>query len=584
MRRSIVLVIGSASLLVGLVACGDDEIGAGGGGSSSTSSTASTGASVGSTASSGGSGGTGGAPSGLDVEWEPCALDSTAGAGSDAECAVVDVPLDWADPSGPTIEVFVKRWPVLETPAPHHIWLVQGGPGEASVEYEPRVAGIGASFPEAQFYFRDPRGVGRSTRLSCPTFEDETSDEGIEVAPEEWPGCIDEVEAAFGDQLDFFTTSETARDLGGLIDAVRGDARVTLLGASYGTTLLQRYLHFFPDQAGAVILDSLANPGSSFTYFAEGSDRVGHQYLDLCADDDGCAARLGDDPAALTDATFTAQLDDEGCAEVVGGGIDRAELASIFQVMLTYTAYRALIPAVVHRLARCNADDVDALLHMETVFGDGATDLAARLRGHYLYHHIVFSEMWSADAPSADEYAEDLADNAFGNSETDLEALAPSWPVYPPEPLADRYPDVDLPMLLANGTLDAQTPLEDALPARDHYTAPNQTFIIVPGAPHGAIGGEEWSEPSLPCSVRITEAFVRDPTAALDTSCLDDIGPPSFEPTAEAADLFFGTTDAWGDGDGDFAVSALTPSRRAASIAELRGAMARLGLRRRPAR
>ncbi len=575
MRRSIAFVIASSSFLVALVACGDDESQEE---RSSSTSSASTSGSTASTGGTGGSGGSGGGSAGLDVEWEPCSLDSNGGLGGDAECAVVDVPLDWADPSGERIEVFVKRWPVLEAPAPHHIWLVQGGPGEASVEYEPRVAGIGASFPEAQFYFRDPRGVGRSTRLSCPTFEGDASEAGIEVTPAEWPGCIDEVEEAFGRRLDFFTTSETARDLGGLVDAIRGDARVTLIGASYGTTLLQRYLHFFPDQAAAVILDSLANPGFPFTDFAERTDRVGHQYLDLCAGDAGCAARLGDDPGAFTDATFTSQLDDEGCAEVVAGGIDRGELASIFYVMLTLTAYRPLIPAVVHRLARCNADDVDALLHMETVFGDGPPDLSQRLRGRFLYHHIVFSEAWPQDAPSAEEYRQDLADNAFGLLDPDLEALAPSWPVYPPEPLADRFPDVDLPMLLANGTLDAQTPLEEALVARDHYAAANQTFIIVPGAPHGAIGGEAWSEPSLPCSVQITEAFVREPTATLDTSCLDDVDPVSFEPTADAADLFFGTPDAWGDGD-LAAPPKLSPFQRAAAVAELHRAIRRLKAR-----
>src|SRR5262245_26134155 len=59
-----------------------------------------------------GGGGTGGASFEPVIVWKPCALDSKKASGNDAECADVVVPADWALPSGPTINVFVKRWPV----------------------------------------------------------------------------------------------------------------------------------------------------------------------------------------------------------------------------------------------------------------------------------------------------------------------------------------------------------------------------------------------------------------------------------------------------------------------------------------
>jgi pimeloyl-ACP methyl ester carboxylesterase len=554
MLRALGCFIGGSVCFVGLVACGDDEStsgsgGAGSGGGPASASTAS-GASAASGATTTGTGGEGGATFTLDVAWEPCGLDSNAPNGLDAECALVDVPLDWDDPASERIETFWKRWPRLDAPASHHFWMIQGGPGVPSMEFEGRVATIGTSFPDAQFYFRDPRGVGRSTRLSCPGAEGDDSEAGLTITMDEWPGCIAEVQAEHGDDLVHFGTSAAARDLGAMIDETRGDAeKLTLFGSSYGTTLIQRYLHFFPDQVDLVVLDSLANPGFPFHGLYERADRVGHDYLELCADDAGCAARLGDDPSAFADETFATQLDGGGCAGLVDAGVDRRTLAPILQVFMLLSTYRPLIPAVFYRLARCSPADVDALTSLAAFFdGAGPPSLEARYASDVLYHSVIFSEAWPGDAESAQEHRATLADNELGSLDAQSEELEAIWPTYD-EPLANLYPAVDVPMLMANGTLDTQTPIEEALVAADHYTLPTQTFITVPGAPHGAIGGEPWTEPTLPCTVGITEAFVRSPTEPLDVSCLDDIGPPSFEASADASELFFDTTDPWGDAD-----------------------------------
>ena len=374
-------------------------------------------------AATGGGGSGGEAGFVLVVDWSPCPLDSTKASGTDAECATIAVPLDWNAPAGETIALFVKRWPVLPSPPAAHIWLVQGGPGSASVEWEARVNTLSGSFPSAQFYMHDPRGVGRSSRLGCPAQEDATSDGGLDVTLAEWPSCIATVEAMVGAGLAHFTIEQSARDLGELVRGISPGVPATLFGQSYGTLLLQRYLHLYPGQAAAVVLDSLANPPASFTSFSEGADRVGHDFLHLCGTDSACSARLGPDPAALVDDVFSSAVDAGGCAGLAAAGGTRYQLARLFYGLLAFKEYRAVIFPALLRLQRCNAADVDALTTMLGLLESGAPSLADQLHGQVLYTHLVLSEIWDASPPEPAMHLEELQTLEFGIIDTELDEL-----------------------------------------------------------------------------------------------------------------------------------------------------------------
>jgi pimeloyl-ACP methyl ester carboxylesterase len=535
-----------SSLLLTTAAC-SSEPSAGTGGEGGTSASSGTTGAGGGTGGSGGSGG--GAPFQVAVTWKPCPLDSAKSKGTDAECADVVVPADWEDSTGATISVFVKRWPVLASPAKHHLWLVQGGPGGSSAEWDKKLGGPAKSFPDAQFYLQDPRGVGRSTRLGCAVEEDPASEGGIDVTPAEWPSCLADVKAKQGAGLRHFNTTQTAKDLGALVQAISaGTPKITMLGQSYGTTLLQRWLHFYPTQATSVILDSLANPGVTFTHFAEHADAVGHDYLALCAKDADCAAKLGADPVKTAEDAFSTAFDKGGCPALVAAGVDRAALARDLFGLLTLAAYRGLIPPVIHRLARCNAEDVGALQFFNGLFAPGQKPtIVEKLHGTVLYTNIVFGEMWDANPPTPAEHLVALQGLEFGQINVTLDTLFPTWPTYGGDPLASVYPTTALPILMLNGSLDAQTPLVYALDAKGHYTGAHQHFVTVPGAPHGAIGGEAWSQPSAPCSAQILEGFVKDPSAPIDESCFAQADPVSFVTDATATTILFNLTDPWGD-------------------------------------
>jgi pimeloyl-ACP methyl ester carboxylesterase len=74
----------------------------------------------------------------------------------------------------------------------------------------------------------------------------------------------------------------------------------------------------------------------------------------------------------------------------------------------------------------------------------------------------------------------------------------------------------DIPTLVLNGTLDIQTSMDWGADAA--ATLSNSRNYIIPEAGHGTIIYQQ-------CSKDIATAFVNDPSAELDVSCIDDIQP-----------------------------------------------------------
>ena len=95
------------------------------------------------------------------VQWAPC---------GDLQCGSVTVPLNYADPDGPTIQIAVARHPA-EDPS-HRIGSLvinPGGPGTSGIDDLPNELSV--LTPELLERFDivsfDPRGVDRSSPVSC---------------------------------------------------------------------------------------------------------------------------------------------------------------------------------------------------------------------------------------------------------------------------------------------------------------------------------------------------------------------------------------------------------------------------------
>ena len=100
------------------------------------------------------------------------------------ECGTVDVPLDYADPSGRTITVAPTRAPATDDSTRiGSLFVNPGGPGGSGIEtvhylVDELPENVKARFDIVGF---DPRGVGASTAVDC--VDDEAKDEEADLDP-----------------------------------------------------------------------------------------------------------------------------------------------------------------------------------------------------------------------------------------------------------------------------------------------------------------------------------------------------------------------------------------------------------------
>ncbi|MYW68330.1 alpha/beta fold hydrolase [Streptomyces sp. SID8379] len=218
-----------------------------------------------------------------DVVWGSCpAPDALQGSGPapgpDWQCGTLKVPLDHAEPDGRQISLALIRKPATG-PGERIGSLIHnfGGPGGSGVgalpgwAEDPGFEQLNSRYDLVSF---DPRGVGRSTAVTCLTdaetdrFNDLDNSPDTEAEARLWMDAAKSYSAACarrsGDLLPHLRTTEVARDLD-LIRAAVGDGKLHYLGFSYGTQLGATYAHLFPRKVGRAVLDGAMHPDKSYT-------------------------------------------------------------------------------------------------------------------------------------------------------------------------------------------------------------------------------------------------------------------------------------------------------------------------------
>lgn len=482
------------------------------------------------------------------VEFKTCPL-VTGGMDTLAECADLEVPLDWSSPDGAKVTFFVKR--LLGTaPGPRRqLWLLQGGPGGAGDGLEALAAEIARADAALDVYIPDHRGTGRSERLDCPNARGSLAfDYAI---------CLKEMKIRWGiPGLATFSTTTAARDVGHMIELVRKPGQeVHVYGISYGTYWAQRYLQLFPTQPTAVALDGICQSGlCSYLKMGYWFDRVGRKYLAECAADAVCSDKLGVDPVESVRAAI-AKANTGKCAGLTK--INGASLRKLYGMFIASFELRALVPATAFRILRCDADDVVALKKFESVLtddlGEGFSGFegsagSKNLTSDVLGMHIAFSELEEDPPISRTDLADLLSDAVFTAYDPKLRDAYDMWPRYAPDGLVGKYPNSNVPVLMMNGTLDPQTPLEFAQAIAPHYIAASQGLIVLPRAAHGVIHQSPTSGgTTVPsCGMMLWHQFLESPTVPLNAACRANILPHDFAGSPDLAERFFGTPTLWG--------------------------------------
>lgn len=231
------------------------------------------------------------------LAWKPC--------GEGLGCATATAPLDWDDPAAGEIELALVRH-VATGDRIGSLLVNPGGPGASGYDFiaESLDYAVGAPLKERfDVVGFDPRGVGRSTPVTC--LEAKELDEylyGIvpaERGSDEWIRLTSEAAREFGEACSANTgellgevdTISAARDLD-LLRAILGDEQLNYLGYSYGSLLGATYADLYPEKAGRMVLDGAVDPAASNQEITEaqyvGFERALRAYLEDCLSGSEC--------------------------------------------------------------------------------------------------------------------------------------------------------------------------------------------------------------------------------------------------------------------------------------------------------
>ncbi|MBU1238122.1 alpha/beta hydrolase [Myxococcota bacterium] len=501
------------------------------------------------------------------VQWEECRLRDDAETPL-TQCANIQVPVHWDDPEGETTVVHIKRLQGVTEPR-RRLFLLQGGPGGSStIDFPPQMMEMHLLDPSLDVIAVDHRGTGYSDYLMCPDQMTVDSAGGVAVTSEELFDCAESEIASHAEYYSGFSISNASKDLGLLVELLKEpDSDTFVYGVSYGSTWGHRYAQLFPDQSRSVILDSLAIVGFCFLDdYDFSADAPAATILGLCGEDPLCSSKLGEDPEARARQIL---------ADVQGGHCAQGMSAETLQAVVFFVGQiweaRTMVPALFYRIARCDPGDVDVLQYIVAAMMGAFQSVSPRIKDYDslplsirgfnqpLFANIALSEMLREPAYEL-QFVEERTRGLLASKGLDVLAtrLREVWPAYPVDEYAGLLALEQTSMLLLNGTLDFQTPIEIATPPAQALVSEHRHFVAIPGANHGALWASPVKSPGQPaCGLQIFFHHLNNPDAAPDTSCFDDLRPVDFTGDPLYVSYLMGTGDMW---ENSAAEKRLTPT------------------------
>jgi pimeloyl-ACP methyl ester carboxylesterase len=468
----------------------------------SPASSSGTAGAAGGSASGGAAGSAGGIiPVASTLHWRSCG-SSLPG----LQCSSLQVPLNYADPSGRKITLALSMVPATAPQSQQQgVLLVNpGGPGAPGRSLAADIAAglnpqVAAEYDIVGF---DPRGVGASVpALSCdPSFFSGVRPDYIPASQAAEQVLIGRARTyaagcgqRFGWLLPYMTTADSARDLDSIRKAF-GVSKINYYAFSYGTYLGQVYATLFPDRIRRMVLDSTVDPTG--VWYQDNIDQdyafQGRQdaFYAWVARNDG-TYHLGTTEAAVKAAWYEAR--DRLKANPVSGPAGPLIGADEFDDTFTQAAYlNTLWPGLAAALsAYVNDGSTNALIAQYQENGVQPENLFA------VYNAVQCSDVnwprnwskWQSDTERVYQTAPFEAwDNAWFN------AACVFWPVKgPAKPMQIKGAGLP-PILMLQGTLDPATPYAGAQDA--HKLLPSARMVVVEG---GGNHGQSMESPANNC-------------------------------------------------------------------------------------
>lgn len=432
----------------------------------------------------------------------PCIGDYT-GAAQKVECGTLSVDETAGKPNGRRVvmPVAVVRAAHPRDGLPPVIFL-HGGPGSGVIASLPGMlrSAIGQELvaQDQDWIFFDQRGGSLTApQLNCGDAALNDTGPISDLSARQLAACGLR-HAAAGVDLGSYNSAAVARDVQDLRQALHL-SRFDLFGVSYGTRVGFAVLTHQPQGVRAAVLDSVWSPDATWT---EGSPLVVSRAVALifrlCGEDAACHAAYPD-PAALLRKTAQRFLT---APQTSASG--QSYTASDLGAFLMDAVYD---PDGARSLPR----DVAAIAG-----GDfSAIDAQAFTRGYAQGQHMAF--LCKEEIPF--ERRDHVADGTAGDPVARLTVaslqryfdVCPSYAVGPADPIEAKPVHSTVPTLFLAAEIDPGCPPEIAAATAKLFA--HSQLATIPNVTHGAFRNSA-------CARRLVRAYLRDPDAAPDLSCL----------------------------------------------------------------
>ncbi|MDP2292649.1 MAG: alpha/beta fold hydrolase [Actinomycetota bacterium] len=298
----------------------------------------------------------------------------------------LEVPIDYADPSKGTFDLFVARHLAEPSQRIGSLLVNPGGPGFGGSDfavYAEQVYGE-ALLERFDIVGWDPRGTGLSEPAVDCTDDYDRFYAGLDITPDdaaERQAVVDTAKefadacvAANGEFIQYVGTNNSARDMDS-IRAALGEATISYFGFSYGSELGATWATLFPDTVRAAVLDGAADPTADFVESglqqAVGFESTLTTFLQQCSADASCAFHHDGDAEGAFDALMLA-LDEQPVPSIEGRPDVNRQVAvtAVSQAMYSDQTW----PQLAQALADAEAGDGAGLLELYDMYYDRSPD------------------------------------------------------------------------------------------------------------------------------------------------------------------------------------------------------------------
>jgi len=440
------------------------------------------------------------------IRWDDCGA---------VECAHLEVPLDYSQPDGELIELYVVRAPATGK-RKGALFTNPGGPGAGAAEFAEALATILPSEISERFDIVavDPRGVAGSTPVDCGV--DAAELYGVDPSidsPEDEAALLDisqryvtDCARKYPDLLPHVGTRDVARDMD-VVRAAMGDEQLSYLGFSYGTAIGQVYADLFPNRVRSMVLDGVLELGPSGLELAAeqaaGFETALARFAEYCDAAEGCEI-AGESLQAVEDVLALA----EQPGGIPAPDADRPAGPGEANLGISYALYaQSLWPDLDSAIAAARGGDGSELVRL----ADGYIGLGD-FEIYFAVNCMDFA--WPTEGPEAFLAAAKTTAQAsphFGEALVNDYIRCADWPVAP-TPLTPVTAPGSPPILVISTTGDPATPYQGGVKVAD--TLANGILITNEGDGHTVVADGK------PCIDDIVVAYFVDDVVPDDgTTC-----------------------------------------------------------------